>query len=1088
MLSEKSLSVPFKSFKGKRGLFVLLLLLASQTVWIPAALAASSAVTFGTGVATPAISPDGTQIAYQKKTAHGWRICISKMDGTDIKQVTTGPGDDMEPTWRPDGALIAFTSSRSGHWGIYISHPDGAGLRALTHGQQDSRHPQWSPRPFDLVYDKDPLFQKVTDRSKSNISPSDLQMLDMLAKNSSDWSLYSDRFGAYKAARYYKLLFVQGKGDTRQIATIREDGRHLMVLSTGLSGPHLNPCWERTATRFGFITRRGDESNIYSADYPVTRDLNDRAGSIRFGIDQKALRSSLRRVGVVKGPAQLNWSPSGEYLAVASGSHLSLMSRPGLSLHQVSINTGTIAPYGFDWMPDARTVLLTVGDGSETRFQSVSCTEPLLDVVNIVDFEELKPPDRIYLAQNAFVAAGQPEKQMFDVYENTDYLNLPIFITTDSLLHLHHLVFDYLLRSVESEHLAPDVIVLITHYLRSSLDQRKTATDPQTMAAATANAAFFAVAGRLAMGEVHTSENLAGQPNPDDPLAADRMAYRTRQDRIEKALLSQWTASLKQELASAPQDVADLADSEIALIAEHSGPGDSPIFGGAISDTATDLPITNTELDYSDFIPRGHYTRSEVLRRYFLFSHWLNAGSFRRTPDLTRRALLLVSASDPSTMARWQKVQGTVHQFVGEADDQDLTVYTALSSAVYGRQPSLTDIEDSAKITDFLTRAASLPLPKIAPSAGPSFRFLPAPSTPDAEILQRLVYDGNPPDVGTKDQPRYFALGLDVMAVLGSDRAHTLLQTTNFQGSFFDFDLKETQYANYDTQYQALRSQFAAWTEADWSRNLYTRTLYTVLPLLTGQPDTPPKDIFALNPAWTDKSLNTALGTWTELKHDVLPKQPVAIEEGGEGGISESVVPSQPVGFVEPAPEVYRRLALLIEMERKTLSAEGYLTPSSTQRLTTLASLVTMVQNLAEKQASGFDLTAREVEQIRFYGGYQEHLALTTSEGGERGSSEGNDMAIVADISSARSTKFDQVLALEEGVGRALPLYVAVPYHGHRQIARGAVFTYFEFTHPADDRLTDEKWRNLLDTPIAPSLPDWTKSYISRLENRSDDK
>jgi len=1054
---------------------------------------AFSAEAFGTDVAQPAPSPDGAFVAYQKKTALGWRICVSKRNGSSSRQISNGPGDDTEPAWRPDGALLAFSSSRSGHWSIYLAHPDGAGLRSLTHGPQDARCPQWSPRPFELPYDKDPLRQTLVDRSKTDAAPSDLQMLKMLAAHSGgDWQQYRDRFDTYKSARYYKLLFVQGKGETRQIATIREDGRQLMVLSTGIPGPHLNPCWERTADLIGFAVRRGSQSVIYSADYPVTRDLNDGEGTIRFGIDQKALRDSLHRIGTVDGPAQLAWTPSGEYLAAASGSRLRLLPRHGFALRPITQTTETVAPFGFAWMPDARTALLTVSNGGGTRFQAVTCVDPLLDVVNMTDFGDMKLPDRAYLAQNAFVATGQPQKQMFDVYEETDYKNLPIFVTTDSLLHLHHLLFDSLLRGVESEHLAPEVIALVDHYLRTSLEQAKSPADDKTVAAATANAAFFAVAARLAIGDVHTGENAAGPPDVDDPLAADRAALRNRQDEKDKSRLNQWTASLRQTMAELPPAAVDLADKEIALISDHAGSAESPIFGGTISAGDSEplentklenTKLENTKLDYSDFIPRGHYTRSEVLRRYFLLSHWLSAGAFCRTPGLTQRALLIVSATDPQTLAQWQKVEKTVHQFAGDPDDQDLTAYIKIAKDVYGGTPTVAEALDAAKSADFLDRVSKLPTPHIAPAAGPSFRFLPAPSTPDAEIMQSLVYNGAAAGVGTKDQPRYFALGLDVMAVLGSERAHTLLQTTSFQSGFFDFDLMETQYANYDPQYQQEKSQFAGWTEADWSKNLYSRTLYAILPLLTQKSsEVPSKDLFAQNPAWADKSLNTALGTWAELKHDVMAKQPTVIEAGGEGGISEAVVPSQPVGFVEPAPEVYRRLGKLIEAERTTLAGEGYLTAEAGERLETFVSLLTMVQNIERKQAEGTPLTPHEVEQLRFFGAYQEHLTLVTSEGGEQGSTEGNDMAIIADVSSAYSTKLSRLLALEEGVGRALPLYVAVPYQGHREIACGAVFTYYEFTHAADDRLTDEKWRALLETPDTPALPNWTKSFVSRID------
>ena len=120
------------------------------------------------------------------------------------------------------------------------------------------------------------------------------------------------------------------------------------------------------------------------------------------------------------------------------------------------------------------------------------------------------------------------------------------------------------------------------------------------------------------------------------------------------------------------------------------------------------------------------------------------------------------------------------------------------------------------------------------------------------------------------------------------------------------------------------------------------------------------------------------------------------------------------------------------------------------------------------------------MEQLRFYGAYQEHLTFVTAEGAGA-SMEANDMAIIADVASAYSTRLNKQLVLQEGVGRALPIYVAIERNGRRELARGAIFSYYEFTHSADDRLTDEKWREVLDGDGAPKLPEWTKSFVSRM-------
>ena len=90
----------------------------------------------------------------------------------------------------------------------------------------------------------------------------------------------------------------------------------------------------------------------------------------------------------------------------------------------------------------------------------------------------------------------------------------------------------------------------------------------------------------------------------------------------------------------APEYARDLVDSELALIESADGILPSPLFPG--------LEFGE---DYSQYIPRGHYTLSEDLKRYFTSMMWYGRMTFRlkvRDPEIgkeeTRSALLLVQA------------------------------------------------------------------------------------------------------------------------------------------------------------------------------------------------------------------------------------------------------------------------------------------------------------------------------------------------------------------------------------------------------------------------------------------------------------
>jgi len=45
-------------------------------------------------------------------------------------------------------------------------------------------------------------------------------------------------------------------------------------------------------------------------------------------------------------------------------------------------------------------------------------------------------------------------------------------------------------------------------------------------------------------------------------------------------------------------------------------------------------------------------------------------------------------------------------------------------------------------------------------------------------------------------------------------------------------------------------------------------------------------------------------------------------------------------------------------------------------------------------------------------------------------------------------------------------------------LAAGPVMSYYEFKQPMSDRLTDEKWREMLEEN-PPEKPEWVSTYIS---------
>jgi TolB protein len=77
-------------------------------------------------------SPDGSEILYTAGTAQGFQIFVMRADGTDVRQLTHGPGRNDLPQWSSDGDRIAFISKRDGNREVYVMRSDGSAQTRLT--------------------------------------------------------------------------------------------------------------------------------------------------------------------------------------------------------------------------------------------------------------------------------------------------------------------------------------------------------------------------------------------------------------------------------------------------------------------------------------------------------------------------------------------------------------------------------------------------------------------------------------------------------------------------------------------------------------------------------------------------------------------------------------------------------------------------------------------------------------------------------------------------------------------------------------------------------------------------------------------
>jgi hypothetical protein len=159
------------------------------------------------------------------------------------------------------------------------------------------------------------------------------------------------------------------------------------------------------------------------------------------------------------------------------------------------------------------------------------------------------------------------------------------------------------------------------------------------------------------------------------------------------------------------------------------------------------------------------------------------------------------------------------------------------------------------------------------------------------------------------------------------------------------------------------------------------------------------------------------------------------------------------------------------------LKSRGMLEERVGASLGELEQLALKLEVISEKELAQQPLSDEEYELIRSFGGQLEHFWLEAlkDEGVDDPSADiENPAALIADVATNPNGQ-----VLEEGTGYISAIYAVVPVDGKLRIARGAVYSYYEFSWPMNDRLTDKKWKEMLEGGQAPEQPPWTKVYTA---------
>lgn len=666
---------------------------------------------------------------------------------------------------------------------------------------------------------------------------------------------------------------------------------------------------------------------------------------------------------------------------------------------------------------------------------------PLQDseIANYYQFTQKIPltnEERDLLYKNGFIVIENKTTENLliagQTLVNETYLDLkvadvPIFITSDSLLHLYHIQFDETLKRVETEEFYDDLWKLDKALLEASIEDYNRASGAEKEAARR-NVAYFAVALSLL-------EPKPEQIAEDSGIAEENTPF--------------YSGNAKDYSVEVPSFVKDDVEAELNLIEAHEGSALSPIF--------------KYSEDYSQYIPRGHYTNSEILKNYFKAMMWHGRMSMLLQSDViaaenseneakiqTIQALLISDHfdRDKDLQARWDRIYSVTAFYVGFSDDLGPYQYAKVLDTVFGNDRYGVSF-DNESLTELKTELEKYESPKIYSGTGgvvqagsetenktleatKGFRFMGQRYTPDSYILQKL----HPP-------------ALNIMDLLGSERAREHLKN---QG------ISENE--EYKKAHTSLENEFGAFDEEDWNKNLYWAQLYALKPLLISYPEGYPT--FMRTEAWEDKQLNTALASWTELRHDTIL---YAKQEYFTGPPQVPPEEKHVQGYVEPVPEFYARMLALTKMAHTGLAEMKVLDEQSEKDFTTLEKTLEKLLEISIKELENKELTNKEYEFIR---NFDQNISPML----ENVDIKSQNSILVADVCTSPAG------VLEEGTGKLNLIIVAYKQpDGRIVLGAGPVMSYYEFWQPPGQRLTDEEWREDVFENNCPERPDWVKSF-----------
>ena len=456
-------------------------------------------------------------------------------------------------------------------------------------------------------------------------------------------------------------------------------------------------------------------------------------------------------------------------------------------------------------------------------------------------------------------------------------------------------------------------------------------------------------------------------------------------------------------------------------------------------------PLFGKEIVYGDFFIRGKYEKSKDLQPYFRTLKWFQTFKFDLKDENDRKYVsqILKVTTSPKVYPSIERINLLIKEVIGESRN-----YGPLTLKELQEKGALPEIKPN--------------LPWIQ-QLQDIFTLLPSIYTLDAFVFDELVtHLRRPETVGTQENPRLLPVGMDIMAAFGSGEAKTILIE----------ELKEGRFANYEKRLDEVARRIKQFSQNVWDQNIYHNWLDTLSILIKDPPERSPE--FTKTKAWKRKQLNTALGSWVNLRYETIGWVEQVAAESGEGGYERLNI-GMPRGYVEPNPLFFKSLSKGFERmsdKFKQIIKNPELKNAVMERVNNYRKHLKVLEVIAQKELDNETLTDEEYGEILCIGRTVEHFILLMNSLNTQ-QDEGGGLKNPDSIRKIVDVQMDPTnyARLYEALGFVHEINVMVPYYGRKEIVKGPIYSYYEFVSP--ELLDSQKWRQM----DKPKLPVWIEGY-----------